>query len=157
MSLRMFPHLRQFGAACVLALALSSTASAQQDEEKTPLGKKMSAMNTAFKAVGRQVEDPSKNANTLEQLAIIETNAKAALAFEPEKKAKVPTPDQAKFVAGYQAGMKEFLVTVDKMRAALKAGKNAEAAAIYDAMKGQQRDGHKEYRIKKAGAPPAEI
>lgn len=150
----MYLQFRQFGAACVLALALSSTVHAQQDEEKTPLGKKMSAMNAAFKAVGRQVEDPAKNANTLEQLAIIETNAKAALTLEPEKKAKVPAAEQAKFQAGYQAGMKEFLATVDKMRAALKAGNNAEAAAVYDAMKGQQREGHKEYRIKKAGAPP---
>jgi hypothetical protein len=25
---------------------------------------------------------------------------------------------------------------------------------VYDEMKGQQREGHKEYRIKKAGAPP---
>jgi soluble cytochrome b562 len=150
----MYLQLRQFGAACVLALAVSSTAFAQQDEEKTPLGKKMAAINTAFKAVGRQVEDPTKNANTLEQLATIETNAKAALALEPEKKAKVPAAEQAKFVAGYQAGIKEFLVTVDKMRTALKAGKNAEAATIYDEMKGQQREGHKEYRIKKAGAPP---
>ena len=63
-------RLRQFGAACVLALAISSTAHAQQDDEKTPLGKKMSAMNAAFKAVGRQIDDASKNASTLEQLAV---------------------------------------------------------------------------------------
>ena len=37
---------------------------------------------------------------------------------------------------------------------AIKAGKNADAVAVYDEMKGQQREGHKEYRIKKAGAPP---
>jgi soluble cytochrome b562 len=147
-------RLRQFGAACVLALSMVSTASAQQDEDKTPLGKKMSAMNTAFKAVGRQIDDASKNANTLEQLAIMETNAKAALTLEPEKKAKVPAGDQAKFTAGYQAGMKEFIATVQKLQAAIKAGKNADAVAMYDDLKGQQREGHKEYRIKKAGAPP---
>ena len=145
---------RQLGAAVALAVAFSQVAHAQDREEKTPLGKKMSAMNTAFKAIGRQIEDPSKNASTLAQLDIIETNAKAALTLEPEKKAKVPAAEQAKFVADYQAGMKEFLVTVEKLRAAVKAGKNAEALAIIDAMKDQQRDGHKEYRIKKAGQPP---
>ena len=147
-------RLRQFGAACVLALAVSSTAHAQQDEEKTPLGKKMSAMNKAFKTVGRQIDDASLNASTLEQLAIIETNAKAALTLEPEKKAKVPAAEQAKFVTGYQAGMKEFIATVEKLRTSIKAGKNVEAVAIYDEIKGLQREGHKEYRIKKAGAPP---
>jgi soluble cytochrome b562 len=145
---------RQLGAALALAVAFTQVAHAQDGEEKTPLGKKMSAMNTAFKAIGRQIEDPSKNASTLEKLAIIETNAKAALTMEPEKKAKVPAAEQAKFVADYQAGMKEFLVTVEKLRAAVKAGKNAEALTIIDAMKDQQRDSHKEFRIKKAGQPP---
>ena len=81
-------HLRLLGggAACVLAFAISSVAHAQQDEEKTPLGKRdVSAMNTAFKAVGRQIDYSSKNANTLEQLAIIETNAKAALTNRSRK------------------------------------------------------------------------
>lgn len=147
-------RLRQIGAACVFALAMARTAHAQANEDKTPLGKKMSAMNTAFKAVGRQLDDASKNANTLEQLAIMEASAKASLTMEPEKKAKVPAGDQAKFTVGYQAGMKEFIATVQKMQVAIKAGKNADAVAIYDEMKGQQREGHKEYRIKKAGAPP---
>ena len=147
-------RLRQFSAVCVLALAISSVAHAQQEKEKTPLGKKMSAMNTAFKAVGRQIDDASKNANTLEKLAVIETNAKAALTLEPEKKAKVPAADQAKFTAGYQAGMKEFIATVQKLQVAIKAGKNVEAVAVYDEMKSMQRSGHKEYRIKKAGASP---
>ncbi|MCC6242285.1 MAG: hypothetical protein IT353_05565, partial [Gemmatimonadaceae bacterium] len=132
-------RFRHFGALCVLAFSLAQPARGQ-DAEKTPLGKKMSALNTAFKAVGRQIDDPSKNANTLEQLAIIETNAKAALTLEPEKKGQIPAADQAKFVADYQAGIKQFLVTVDKMRAALKAGKNAEAATVLDAMKDQQAD-----------------
>lgn len=145
-------RLRQLGAFCALAFSLSQPVFGQDNAEKTPLGKKMSAMNTAFKAIGRQIDDASKNANTLEQLTIIETNAKAALALEPEKKTKIPAADQAKFVADYQAGMKQFLVTVDKMRAALKSGNNAEAATILDAMKDQQRDNHKEFRIKKAGA-----
>jgi soluble cytochrome b562 len=148
-------RLRQLGTLCVLTLALGRTAFAQQDEEKTPLGKKMSAMNSAFKAVGRQIDDPAKNASTLEQLAIVETNAKAALALEPEKKKQVPAAEQAKFVADYQAGMKQLLVTVDKLKAAVKAGKNTDALAIIDAMKDQQKEGHKEFRIKKAGAPPA--
>lgn len=146
-------RFRNLGTACLLALAFASTAQAQQDEEKTPLAKKMSAMNTAFKAVGRQLEDASQNASTLEQLTAMETNAKAALAMIPAKKQQVPAGDQAKFQAGYESGMKDLLATIAKLKASIKAGKNAEAAAIYDEMKSQQRDGHKEYRIKKPGAP----
>lgn len=151
----MTTRIRQLGTALVLALSLAGTAQAQQDEPKTPLGKKMAAMNTAFKAVGRQIEDPSKNANTLEQIAIMETNAKASLTFEPEKKAKVPAGEQAKFVSDYQAEMKQFIASVEKLKAAVKAGNNADAAKIVDEMKAAQREGHKEFRLRKAGAPPA--
>jgi soluble cytochrome b562 len=147
-------RIRHFGTALVFALSLATTVEAQ-DEPKTPLGKKMAAMNTALKAVGRQIEDPSKNANTLEQIAIIETNAKASLTLEPEKKGKIPAADQAKFVSDYQAEMKKLLVVVDKMKAAVKAGNNADASKLLDEMKGAQREGHKEFRLKKAGAPPA--
>lgn len=149
----MISRIRQHGTALVLALSLAGTAQAQ-DEPKTPLGKKMAAMNTAFKAVGRQIEDPSKNASTLEQIAIIETNAKEALKLEPEKKEKVPAADQAKFVADYQAEMKKMLAVVDKLKAAVKAGNNTEALKIVDDVKAAQREGHKEFRLRKAGAPP---
>lgn len=147
-------RVRQIGTLCVLALALTQAAFRFQDDEKTPLGKKMAAINTAFKAVGRQIDDPSKNAATLKQLDIIETNAKEAMALDPEKKAQVPAAQQAKFVADYKAGMKVFIETVGKMRTAVKAGNNAEASKLIDAMKDQQRDSHKEFRIRKAGAPP---
>ncbi len=40
------------------------------------------------------------------------------------------------------------------MKAAVKAGNNAEASKLLDEMKGNQREGHKEFRLKKAGAPP---
>lgn len=148
-------RFRQLGALVVLAATLSHSAFAQQPEEpKTPLGKKMSAINTAFKAVGRQIDDASKNANTLEQLTTIETNAKAALALEPEKKDKTPAAEQAKFMADYKQQMNDFIATVGEMKTAIKAGKNADAAAILDKMKDEQREAHKEFRIKKAGAPP---
>ncbi|WP_434479277.1 cytochrome b562 [Gemmatimonas sp.] len=151
----MTSRIRQLGTALVFALTMAGTAQAQQDESKTPLGKKMAAMNTAFKAVGRQIDDPSKNAATLEQIAIIETNAKAALSMEPEKKEKIPAGEQAKFVADYQAEMKKMLTVVDKLKVAVKANNNAEAVKIIDEMKSAQREGHKEFRLKKAGAPPA--
>jgi soluble cytochrome b562 len=147
-------RFRHLGTLCVLALTLANSTLRAQDEEKTPLAKKMSAINTAFKAIG-QIDDPSKNASTLEQLAIIETNAKAAMAMEPEKKGKIPAAEQAKFMSDYQAGMKHFAATLAQLRTTLKAGKNAEAAVLVDSLKSLQRDSHKEFRIKKAGAPPS--
>lgn len=144
-------RMRQFGAALVMSLALASTLQAQQDEPKTELGRKMSAMNTAFKAIGRQIEDPAQNASTLEQIGAMETNLKAALALEPEKKGQVPAADQGKFVADYKAGIKQMQATLEKLKVAVKAGKNTDALAIIEEMKQGQRDSHKEFRIRKPG------
>ena len=83
------------------------------------------------------------------------SSAKASLTFEPEKKAKVPAGEQAKFVSDYQAEMKQFVASVEKLKAAVKAGNNAEASKIVSDMKAAQREGHKEFRLRKAGAPPA--
>jgi soluble cytochrome b562 len=148
-------RFRSFGIVCALSLSLAQVAFGQAQEEKTPLGKKMTAINAAFKVIGRQVDDPAKNADTMEQLTIIETNVKAGMTLEPAKKEKVPAGDQAKFVADYQAGMKHFLALIGKTKAALKAGKNPEAAALVDSLKSLQRDSHKEFRIRKEGQPPA--
>ena len=42
--------------------------------------------------------------------------------------------------------MKEFNETVAKLEAALKAGKNDEAAKLVDAMGAAQKEGHKEFK-----------
>lgn len=147
-------RFRHLGSLSVLALTLmTSGLRAQQDEEKTPLGKKMAALNTAFRALGRQIEDPSKNANSLELIATIQTNAKAALDFEPEKKAKTPAPEQAKFMADYKAGINKLIETTGKLQAAVKANNNAEAAKILDEMRAHQRESHTAFRLRRPGAP----
>lgn len=85
----------------------------------------------------------------MEQLVIIETNAKAALALEPEKKAQVPEADQAKFVADYQAGIQKLIDATDRLHAAVHAGKNTEAAAIVEEMRALQRTSHGEFRLRR--------
>jgi len=57
-----------------------------------------------------------------------------------------PAGEQAKFVANYQAKMKDFIANADKLEAALKAGDNAAAAKLCDALNDDQKAGHKEFR-----------
>src|SRR4051794_23641519 len=88
-------------------------------EDQTELGDKMEKLNNAYRKLGRQVSDATKNEDSLAQVAIIKESAMAALKLEPAKKKELPEADQAKFVADYQAKMKEFNATVDKLQAAL--------------------------------------
>jgi len=127
--------------ACALAVSPFVRAA-----DETELGGKMEKMSGAFRAIRRQITDPSKNADSLAKLAVVKQNAEASLKYEPAKKSEIPAADQAKFVADYQTGMKKFIALCDKLEAALKAGNNAEAEKICGAMGDSQKAGHKEFK-----------
>jgi len=133
----------------VSILALATGAQAQDKAAKateTELETKMDDLNAAYRKLGREINDASKNADSLKQVAIIKAAANAALKLEPAKKNEIPAADQAKFVADYQAGMKQFIGNIDKLEAAVKAGKNAEAAELLKTLKHDQEEGHKQFR-----------
>ena len=121
----------------------------KEKEPQTELGDKMEKLNGAYRKLGRQINDASKNADSLAQVAIIKESAAAAVKLEPAKKKDLPAADQAKFVADFQAKMKEFAETVDKLEAALKANDNVAAAKLVDDMKTERNDDHKQFQKKK--------
>lgn len=133
--------------ACALVVAPVHIRAA--DEPETELGTKMDKMGSAFRALRRQVKDPAKNADSLAKLATIKENAAASLKLEPAKTATLPSAEQKKFVADYQAKMKEFIGLVDKLEAALKANNNAEAEKLLGAMADAQKKGHADFQKKK--------
>jgi uncharacterized protein YukE len=107
-------------------------------EEETELGNQMDKMGGAFRKLKRQVADASKNEDSLKLVATIKAasaeSVKLTPAWKPEQKEK------------YQAKMKEFNGSVAKLEAALKAGKNDEAAKICEELGAAQKEGHKEFK-----------
>jgi len=132
---------------CALSFAIGVRAEdAKEKEDQTELGSKMEKINGAYRKLGRQISDATKNDDSLKQIAIIKENADAAMKLEPALKAEKPAADQAKFVADYQAKMKGFIADVGKLETALKAGKNDEAATLMNTLKQDQKEGHTEFR-----------
>lgn len=121
-----------------------------EKEPETELGKKMEKISRAYKKLRREVSDATKNEDSLAQVAIIRENTNEALKLEPAKKADVPADAQEKFVADYHSKMKEFVAELDVLEAALKAGKNDEAAKAVEELGKLQKSDHKEFR-----RPPA--
>ena len=138
----------------ILALAIAPGVRAQDTkpkaaadkEETTELGDKMDNVSSAFKKLRKQVNDATKNEDSIKQVGIIRENMQAALKLEPARKADVPAADQAKFIADYQAKMKSTLEIVGKLEDALKAGDNAAAAKIFADLGNAQKEGHKEFK-----------
>jgi soluble cytochrome b562 len=118
-------------------------------EPQTELTGKMEKLSDAYRKLGRQIADATKNEDSLQQVAIIKEMAEAALKLEPVKKKDLPEADQAKFVDDFRAKMKDFVATVDKLDAALKANDNAAAAKLVDDLKTLRNDDHKAFQKQK--------
>lgn len=141
--------------AIIGALAFASSAQAQTPEkETTPLGAQMKAINAAYRALGPLIEAGSAD-SALAKVAIIHKSAEEALKFEPVKKADMPAAEQEKFVADYQTTLKSFIVDVDKVDAALKAGKMDEAKTLAAALRVDQMGAHRQFR--KMPPPPPSL
>ena len=118
-------------------------------EPQTELTGKMEKLSDAYRKLGREIKDPSKNEDSLQQVGIIKEMTAAALKLQPDKTKILPEADQAKFVADFQAKMKEFIATVDQLDAALKANDNVTAAKLVDDMKTMRNDDHKVFQKEK--------
>lgn len=137
--------------ATTAALALGAGLYAQAPKEgakddQTELGAKMEKVGGAWRAIKRQITDASKNAETLAKLATVKENMTAALKFEPELTKEKPAADREKFVANYRAKLKEEITKVEKIIAAVKAGKNEEASKLIGVVDQDQKDAHKEFK-----------
>ena len=122
-----------------------SSAAAEESEE-TPLELKMEELNFAYRRLGRQISDASRNANSLERVATMRENAVAAMKLEPKLMQEIPAGDRAKFLADFHAGIEDLVADIDKVAAALKAGNNAEAAELLKVLKEDQKQGHEHFR-----------
>src|SRR5688572_8303896 len=127
------------------ALAFSPVVVAQ-DEPETELGAKMEKISSAWRIAKRQLPDSSKNADTLAKLATVQEHMTASLKLEPDLKKSKPAAEQAKFVADYQAKMKEEIKKIDEIIALVKAGKNDEAAKLVAVVDQDQKDAHKQFK-----------
>jgi len=130
---------------CALGFGLAVHA---QDKEapETELAAKMDKLSSAWRLAKRQLPDSAKNADTLAKLATIKENMVASLKLEPDLKKEKPAAEQAKFVADYQAKMKETIAKIDEVTALVKAGKNEEAAQLAKVIDQDQKDAHTQFK-----------
>jgi soluble cytochrome b562 len=133
-----------------MAPAAAPAAAAPMDgaakPKKTPLAKDMDKMNAAFRKLRAAVKDPAKNDDAIALVATMKDAAQASISETPAFTSAQPEADQAKFVADFQAKMKDFIADLDKVTDALKAGDNATAATLVAALGKDERDNHKVFR-----------
>ncbi len=104
------------------APAAPAAAPAAPKAPKTALEKDMDKINRANRALQRQVSDATKNDASLALLVTIHDAAVAAKDETPAFAADQADADRAKFLSDYKSKMDEFIASVDKVTADLKAG-----------------------------------
>ena len=121
-------------------------ASTAKKKPDTPLEKQMHRINKSMRALKKQINDPAQNASSLRLVAIIQDAAGAAAKLSPAKAEDYTGAEKDKFIANYQAGMKDFRDAVDKLADALKANDNAAAARDFKRLFSIEKEDHKQFR-----------
>ena len=132
-----------------LALGSSLPAAEKSAEHETELSLKMEKISGAWRRAKRAIGDAAKNADTLKDLELIRVGLTESLNLKPEITSTKPAADQAKFVADYQAKLKEQITKVEKVIALVKAGKNDEAAKLVPEVDQQTKDSHGQFKKQK--------
>lgn len=131
--------------------AQPAPASASAVKEETELDHKMEDMNNAFRKLRRQISDASAKASSLELVGKLRKVSEESTELIPSKAEKIPEADRAKFIADYQAKMKDFIAELDNLKSALEGDKFDEAAVIVTRLGSLQKSGHREFRVQKKG------
>ena len=123
-----------------------ATPAAPKKEKKTELEIRMDKIGKAFRKLKKQIADPAQNESSLALVAIMEEGARDTLELTPAKAADLPEDQRAKFVDDFHSGIKDLQAGFAKLEAALKAGRNQDAAAIVKDLGALETKDHKVFR-----------
>ena len=136
--MKMLKHLTPL--AIVLSLGVTAFA------EDTPMEKEMSAMNKAYKALKKSVEDPAAKAENLKLIADIKKTTETTSKMEPKTTADQPAAAKPAFLEKYKAQMADFAKEVAALEAAVTAGNTAAAKASFDKLNELKKKGHEDFK-----------
>jgi len=128
------------------AMAPAAPAIPAAPEEKTDLEKQMDVIGKSARALKKQIKDSTQNDTSLELVAKIRAAATASLTLIPAKAADLSGPDRDKFIASYQAGLRQFIDGVDTLAGALTAGDNVAAFKDLSRLFTLEKQDHKQFR-----------
>ncbi len=128
-----------------LALGFATTTVVRGDEGHEALEKAMETINDGYKGLRKAARskafDPAsaKIVNAMAQAAV------AAMAEVPPMAKEVPTAERPKFIAEYQASMKELAIQLMDLQIAIATSNNDKALELVDALATAKKTGHEKF------------
>jgi hypothetical protein len=123
----------------------------RSDQRPPSLHRDMEAMGRLFKRLKSQVNDASKNDDSLALVAQMQQLTLGTKSLVPAMVAKMPTTQQAQETKNYRHMMIDLFRHELDLEEQLLQGENKKAAEIVATMDELQDDGHKEFRPKREG------
>lgn len=130
----------------ILPLAVLVTLGTVAHCEDTPMEKEMSAMNKAYKALKKQIEDPAKKTENLALIAEIKKTSTASAKMEPKTTADQPAAGKAAYLEKFKGQMADYDKAVGVVEAAVTAGDTAAAKAAFDKLNELKKKGHDDFK-----------
>jgi hypothetical protein len=132
-----------------LAPRLARVARAADEKvKKSELNDRMEDMDESFKKLKRTVRKADQNEESLKLINELQAKAVECKAMIPQKAAKVPEADRAKFVLAYRKEMAALIMDFCKMEQAILDGDNAKAVDIWKEANERQDKDHDQFMQK---------
>ena len=129
----------------LLNLLVPAIGFAQGDDDQSPLGKEMGAMNRNFKTLSRQYADPTKKASSLELVTSIQKNVENEKKLTPSKAEKAA--DKKKYMDTFQKDLDDLGKEVAALKDAISADKPDAVKAELDKINKMKMSSHKELGV----------
>ena len=129
-----------------IPVAVLTAFAAVAHAEDTPMEKEMSSMNKAYKALKKQIEDPSKKTENLALIAEIKKTTENSAKLEPKTTADQPAAQKAAFLEKFKGQMADLAKAVGVLEAAVNAGDTAAAKAAFDKLNDLKKKGHEDFK-----------
>ncbi|MEM8868488.1 MAG: cytochrome b562 [Verrucomicrobiota bacterium] len=115
------------------------------DDDHTPLGEQMSALNKPYRSLSRALKktpDPAMKDQYVEWAESILIYAEKSVDILPSMIANMETEAGAKHAADYKKSMQETVTSIEGLIETLKAEDFAQAKVILDEINQQKKSGH---------------
>ena len=129
-----------------IPLAVLVTLGTAAHGEDTPMEKEMSAMNKAYKALKKQIEDPAKKTENMALIAEIKKTSAASAKMEPKTTGDQPAAQKAAYLEKFKGQMADYDKAVGVVEAAVTAGDTAAAKAAFDKLNELKKKGHDDFK-----------
>lgn len=130
-----------------LALAAPRAGAQPKPDGELSLEGHMKKVNRAFKALSKQIADPSKNESSLDLVQTIEIHFVAAKVKVPDLAKSAPEAQRAALVKSFRSEAIKAIVTILELEQQILAGDNAKAKETIEKIKAIEKKGHEMFQV----------